>query len=73
MRDVTFLDALPQVVGHHHQPVADPGTEIEQRMVDLRHATQLLEHALQCGAEDIVTCPKFREITAGWREGQSSL
>ncbi|MFQ6148758.1 MerR family transcriptional regulator [Streptomyces seoulensis] len=48
-------------------------TEIEQRMVGLRHATQLLEHALQCGAEDIVTCPKFREIIAGWREGQSSV
>lgn len=41
-------------------------TEIEQRMVDLHHATQLLEHALKCSAKDIVTCPKFRELTARW-------
>ncbi|MCS0606304.1 MerR family transcriptional regulator [Streptomyces sp. LP11] len=41
-------------------------TEIEQRTVDLRHATQLLEHALQCGEEDIVTCPRFRDTMARW-------
>ncbi|MFH7599915.1 MerR family transcriptional regulator [Streptomyces racemochromogenes] len=42
-------------------------TEIEQRMVDLDHAHQLLTHALRCGEEDIVTCPKFREQMAAWR------
>lgn len=41
-------------------------SEIEQRMIDLEHATQLLEHALRCGEEDIVTCPKFRTMTARW-------
>ncbi|MFF7635064.1 MerR family transcriptional regulator [Kitasatospora sp. NPDC008050] len=46
--------------------------EIEQRMVDLEHAHQMLEHALQCGEEDIVNCPKFREQMATWREQGSS-
>ncbi|MEU1073058.1 MULTISPECIES: MerR family transcriptional regulator [unclassified Streptomyces] len=42
-------------------------TEIEQRMVDLDHAHQLLTHALKCGEEDIVRCPKFREQMAEWQ------
>lgn len=42
-------------------------TEIEQRMVDLEHAHQMLTHALQCSREDIVDCPKFREQMATWR------
>lgn len=41
--------------------------EIEQRMVDLEHAHQLLTHALQCGEHDIVRCPKFQEQMATWR------
>ncbi|MFJ9517479.1 MerR family transcriptional regulator [Kitasatospora sp. NPDC101801] len=41
--------------------------EIEQRRIDLEHAHQLLTHALQCGEEDIVRCPKFREQMATWR------
>lgn len=41
--------------------------EIEQRMVDLDHAHQLLLHALQCGKKDIVSCPTFREQMATWR------
>lgn len=41
-------------------------TEIEQRMVDLDHAHQLLTHAVKCSEEDIVKCPKFREQMAGW-------
>lgn len=43
--------------------------EIEQRMVHLEHAHQLLTHALRCGEEDIVRCPKFREQMAAWRTG----
>lgn len=42
-------------------------TEIQQRMVDLDHAHQLLTHALGCGQEDIVQCPKFRRQMAQWR------
>ena len=41
--------------------------EVEQRMIDLDHAHQLLLHALQCGREDIVDCPTFREQMATWR------
>ncbi|MFF1561204.1 MerR family transcriptional regulator [Streptomyces sp. NPDC058279] len=41
-------------------------TEVEQRMIDLEHAHQLLVHALQCGEEDITGCPKFREQMAAW-------
>ncbi|MGW2256138.1 MerR family transcriptional regulator [Kitasatospora sp. NPDC001660] len=41
--------------------------EVEQRMVDLDHAHQLLLHALQCGKEDIVSWPTFREQMATWR------
>ncbi|WP_329196015.1 MULTISPECIES: MerR family transcriptional regulator [unclassified Streptomyces] len=41
-------------------------TEVEQRMIDLDHAHQLLVHALQCGEEDIVSCPKFREQMTAW-------
>ncbi len=41
--------------------------EIEQRMVDLDHAHQLLAHALQCSEKDILTCPKFQEQMETWR------
>ncbi|MFD5563803.1 MerR family transcriptional regulator [Kitasatospora griseola] len=40
--------------------------EIEQRMLDLDHAHQLLTHALQCSRTDIVTCPTFRDRMATW-------
>ncbi|MDH6142853.1 MULTISPECIES: MerR family transcriptional regulator [Kitasatospora] len=40
--------------------------EVEQRMLDLEHAHQLLTHALQCGEQDIVSCPTFREQLATW-------
>ncbi|MEU1089649.1 MerR family transcriptional regulator [Streptomyces sp. NPDC005576] len=40
--------------------------EVEQRMIDLDHAHQLLVHALQCGEEDIVSCTKFRKQMAAW-------
>ncbi|MFI9787605.1 MerR family transcriptional regulator [Kitasatospora sp. NPDC051984] len=40
--------------------------EIEQRMIDLEHAHQLLTHALQCGQSDIVSCPTFRDQMATW-------
>ncbi|MFE2554138.1 MerR family transcriptional regulator [Streptomyces sp. NPDC059355] len=45
--------------------------EIEQRLVDLDHAHQLLTHALQCSRTDIVGCPNFREQTASWRAPSS--
>jgi DNA-binding transcriptional MerR regulator len=41
--------------------------EIEQLMVDLDHAHQLLAHAVQCSKQDILTCPKFKEQMATWR------
>ncbi|KJY42436.1 Fe-S cluster assembly protein HesB [Streptomyces sp. NRRL B-1568] len=44
--------------------------EIEQRMVDLEHAHQLLTHALQCSEEDIVRCPKFREQMTAWSDAE---
>ncbi|MBC3839396.1 MerR family transcriptional regulator [Streptacidiphilus sp. 4-A2] len=40
--------------------------EIDQRMLDLEHARQLLAHAAQCGKPDIVACPTFRQQMAGW-------
>jgi DNA-binding transcriptional MerR regulator len=43
-------------------------TEIEERLVDLDHARQLLQHALQCSKRDIVTCPTFRAQSAAWLE-----
>ncbi|MFJ9841523.1 MerR family transcriptional regulator [Kitasatospora sp. NPDC101155] len=42
--------------------------EIEQRMVDLDHAHQLLTHALQCSQTDIVSCTTFREQMATWSQ-----
>ncbi len=42
-------------------------TEVEQRMIDLRHAHELLTHALKCGEQDIVTCPKFLDQMAAWQ------
>ncbi|MFD3542615.1 MerR family transcriptional regulator [Streptomyces sp. NPDC058662] len=42
-------------------------TEIQQRMLDLDHAHQLLTHALSCSEEDIVGCPKFRQQMASWQ------
>ncbi|MEU5432079.1 MerR family transcriptional regulator [Streptomyces sp. NPDC020719] len=46
--------------------------EIEQRMVDLDHAHQLLAHAIQCGKEDILVCPTFRKQMATWRQSPAA-
>jgi DNA-binding transcriptional MerR regulator len=43
--------------------------EIEQRMVDLDHAHQLLVHALQCGEADITVCPTYQQLIAAWQPG----
>ncbi|KDN84628.1 MerR family transcriptional regulator [Kitasatospora cheerisanensis] len=50
-----------------HAMIRAKVAEIEQRMIDLDHAHQLLTHALQCSRTDIVTCPTFREQQATWR------
>ncbi|WP_457029476.1 MerR family transcriptional regulator [Kitasatospora sp. P5_F3] len=52
---------------HRQAMIRSKIAEVEQRMVDLDHAHQLLTHALQCGEEDIVRCPKFGEQMAAWR------
>jgi DNA-binding transcriptional MerR regulator len=40
--------------------------EIDERLIDLDRARQLLRHALQCSKQDIVTCPTFRAQSADW-------
>ncbi|MDH6132104.1 DNA-binding transcriptional MerR regulator [Kitasatospora sp. MAA4] len=42
--------------------------EIEQRMIDLDHAHQILSHALKCSRADIVGCPNFQAQMATWRQ-----
>ncbi|MGF1426095.1 MerR family transcriptional regulator [Kitasatospora sp. LaBMicrA B282] len=42
--------------------------EIEQLMVDLDHAHQLMTHALRCSKQDILACPTFRAQMATWRQ-----
>jgi DNA-binding transcriptional MerR regulator len=41
--------------------------EVEQRMIDLDHAHQFLDHALQCSKPDILACPTFKKQMATWR------
>ncbi|WP_407671652.1 MerR family transcriptional regulator [Nocardia aurantiaca] len=41
--------------------------ETEQRRIDLEHARQFLEHAVQCSRTDILDCPKFRAQMALWK------
>lgn len=41
--------------------------EIERRIVDLRHARELLAHAVQCSKPDVVTCTTFRTQMATWQ------
>ena len=45
-------------------------SEIEERLVDLDHARQLLQHALQCSKRDIVTCQTFRAQSAAWLDSR---
>ncbi|WP_039798040.1 MerR family transcriptional regulator [Nocardia araoensis] len=40
--------------------------DTEQRLLDLEHARQFLEHAAQCSRTDILTCPTFRKQMALW-------
>ncbi|MFI9273459.1 MerR family transcriptional regulator [Kitasatospora sp. NPDC052896] len=42
--------------------------EIEQLMVDLDHAHQLMSHALRCSKTDILNCPTFSAQMASWRQ-----
>ncbi|MFD2122696.1 MerR family DNA-binding protein [Streptomyces cirratus] len=39
--------------------------EVEQRMIDLDHAHQLLVHALRCRREDIVHLPEVPRADGG--------
>lgn len=41
--------------------------ETHQRSIDLEHARQFLEHAVQCSHADILACPKFRAQMSTWR------
>ncbi len=41
--------------------------ETDQRLLDIAHARQFLDHAAQCSHADILGCPKFREQMASWR------
>lgn len=42
-------------------------TDIERRIVDLRHAHELLAHAVQCSKPDVVACATFRAQMATWQ------
>ncbi|MFG2825818.1 MerR family transcriptional regulator [Kitasatospora sp. NPDC048365] len=52
---------------HREAMIRAKMTELQQRLIDLDHAQQLLAHALQCSEQDIVGCPKFREQMAAWQ------
>ncbi|MEV7597338.1 MerR family transcriptional regulator [Kitasatospora sp. NPDC089797] len=41
--------------------------EVEQRAIDLRHAQEFLEHAVQCSKPDILACPTFQRQMESWR------
>lgn len=41
--------------------------ETLQRAIDLEHARQFLEHAVQCSQPNILDCPKFRDHMVTWR------
>lgn len=42
--------------------------EVEQRMIDLEHARQLLAHSLQCSKPDILACPTFKKQMQAWSQ-----
>ena len=48
-------------------------TDLDRRMADMAASRAMTEHALQCRAHDIATCPRFREhvqdVLDGAREG----
>ena len=47
--------------------------DLDRRMADMAASRAMTEHALQCRAHDIATCPRFREhvqdVLDGVREG----
>lgn len=56
-----------------HRILTDHLAELEARVREMERSKHLTEHALQCQAHDISTCPNFRahvaDIVAGVRVG----
>lgn len=46
--------------------------DLDRRMAEMRHSKAMAEHAFNCTAHDISTCPRFRAEVADILEGFSS-
>ncbi len=56
-----------------HQILTDHLADLRGRMAEMERSRHLTEHALECRAHDIATCPNFRahvaDLVAGTRRG----
>jgi hypothetical protein len=56
-----------------HQVLEAHIADLDRRMADMAASRAMTEHALQCRAHDIATCPGFRkhvqDVLDGVREG----
>jgi DNA-binding transcriptional MerR regulator len=64
---LTEIGEFQQDRPHRQAMIRSKLGEIEQRMIDLDHAHQLMAHALLCGKADILTCATFQQQMATWR------
>lgn len=47
-----------------HQVLQQHLDDLDRRMEEMRLSKAMTEHAMQCSAHDIATCPKFRQGVA---------
>ncbi|MDA2804106.1 MerR family transcriptional regulator [Nocardiopsis suaedae] len=68
------LDRMRAVLGAHgggerQRVLAEGLSELRERIAVLNRAAELLEGALACEHDDVVTCPRFRRVIAESAEG----
>lgn len=56
--------------GDRHRILRNHLAELDARMAEMERSRHLTEHALQCRAHDIATCPNFRTHVADLVDGR---
>jgi len=67
---------LDEQASGRHRVLEEHLADLDRRMADMERSRRMTEHALNCRAHDITTCPNFRAMidevvagTGGWRDG----
>jgi len=64
---------LERDMAGRHRVLQEHIDDLDRRMAEMRRSKAMTEHALNCSAHDISTCPRFRAELADVLEGEGDL